>query len=60
MLRKLLGPKLSKRELAIIRECCRQGDSSMEKADSNNELALEIREIHQDIKTIIKKLEPIT
>lgn len=60
MLRKLLGPKLSKRELAIIRECCRQVSSSMEKADSNNELALEIREIHQDIKTIIKKLEPIT
>jgi|694.fasta_scaffold20870_3 hypothetical protein len=58
MLRKLLGPKLSKRELAIIRECCRQVDSSMEKADFHVSLDPEIKEIQQDIKNIIKKLEP--
>ena len=60
MLRKILGPKLSKRELAIIRECCRQVSTSMDKADFQNNLDPEIKEIHQDIKTIIKKLETTT
>lgn len=59
MLRKLLGPKLSKRELAIIRECCRQVSQSMDREDMKNPLAPEIKEITHDIKNIIKKLEPI-
>lgn len=60
MLKKLFGPKLSQREFAIIRECCRQVSLSMEKADSKNELDSEIKAIHQDIKKIITKLETTT
>jgi hypothetical protein len=60
MLRKLLQPSLSKRERAIINECCRQVSESMKKEDAKNTLAPEIKEIHQEIQIIMKKLEPTT
>jgi hypothetical protein len=60
MFGKLLQPKLSKRERAIINECCRQVSESMKKADDQNTLDPEIKQIHQEIQIIMKKLEPTT
>jgi hypothetical protein len=58
MFRRLLKPNFSKRERAIIKECCRQVFESMNKAEVKNSLDPAIMEIKDDIKIIIKKLEP--
>lgn len=58
MFEKLRQPSLSKRERAIINECCRQVSKSMENEDQTKGLPSEIKQIHEDIKTIMKKLEP--
>jgi hypothetical protein len=58
MFRRLLKPGFSKRERTIIKECCRQVFESMDKAESKNLLNPAIKEIKEDIKLIMKKLEP--
>jgi hypothetical protein len=58
MFEKLRQPTLSKRERAIINECCRQISESMRKEDEKNPLSSDIKQIHEDIKVIMKKLEP--
>ena len=58
MFGKILKPRFSRRERAIIKECCRQVFESMNKEDLKNSLDPEIKEIKDDIKIIMKKLEP--
>ena len=58
MFRRLLKPGFSKRERTIIKECCRQVFESMDKAELKNSLDPEIKEIKNDIKIIMQKLEP--
>lgn len=59
MLKKLVRPRLSKRELMIINECCRLAFESMTKEDQKNSLPPDIKQIQEDIQIIMKKLEPI-
>lgn len=47
----------SKRELAIINECCRQVSDSIEKEESKNSLPPVVKKIKEDIREIMKKLE---
>ena len=56
MFGKLRQPTLSKRERAILVECCRQVSQSMEKEEKLNGLKPEVKKIHEDIKEIMKKL----
>ena len=58
MFGKILKPNFSKRERAIIKECCRQVFESMNREELKNSLDPKIKEIKEDIKTIIQKLEP--
>ena len=58
MFGKLLKPNFSKRERMIIKECCRQVFESMNKEELKNSLDPSIKEIKEDIRLIIKKLEP--
>jgi hypothetical protein len=58
MLKSIIQPRLSKRERAIINECCRQVFESMKKEDLKNTLVPEIKQIQEDIEVIMKKLEP--
>jgi hypothetical protein len=58
MFGKILKPNFSKRERAIINECCRQVFESMNKEELKNSLDPEIKEIKDDIKIIMQKLEP--
>lgn len=51
-------PRLTKRELAILNECCRQVSDSMEKEESKNGLPPVVKQIKDDIKIIMQKLEP--
>ena len=57
MFGKLLQPKLSKRERIIINECCRQVFESMKKEDLKISSDPELKQIKDDIQTIMKKLE---
>jgi hypothetical protein len=57
MLKKIFQSRLSKRELLIIAECCRQVSDSMSKENNKSPLSPEISQIHDDIQQIVKKLE---
>lgn len=57
MFSRLNGPRLTKRELAILNECCRQVSDSMEKEESKNGLPPVVKQIKEDIQEIMKKLE---
>lgn len=57
MFEKLKRPRLTKRELAILNECCRQVSDSMEKEESKNGLPPVVKQIKEDIQEIMKKLE---
>jgi hypothetical protein len=58
MLRRLLKPNFSRRERIIIKECCLQVFESMNKEEVKNSLDPAIKEIKEDIKIIMQKLEP--
>jgi DNA-binding transcriptional regulator GbsR (MarR family) len=58
MLRRLLKPNFSRREREIIKECCRQVFESMNTEEVKNSLDPAIKEIKEDIKIIMQKLEP--
>ncbi len=57
MFGKLKRPRLTKRELAILNECCRQVSDSMEKEESKNGLPPVVKQIKEDIREIMKKIE---
>jgi hypothetical protein len=54
---KIFKPKFSKKEYAIIKECCSQVVKSMEQHDINHGLDDLGKLIKEDIYTILKKID---